>query len=287
MIRVLATGFGPFPGVPENPTDALMARLVAAPPDLGADVAVTPYVFPTTYHGLEERLDRLGRTHAPDVAVHFGVASTATGFRIETLARNCRALDRVDASGAVPPDAAIASGETDRFSTLPVPAIVAALERAGIPVERSDDCGTYLCNALFFATAARLVPAFRPAIAGFVHVGQPDTRFTMDVLERGARLAIAESVAAWRAFAPKPVEMLPNLGPVSAAALRAAGIATAGELARAGPIEAFRRWRGHAAKRPSRTALWAIVGALDGRPFHSLSKAERARLSALLDGVTA
>lgn len=280
MIRVLVTGFGPFPKAPVNPTEALMRRLAARPPQLGRGVRVATAVIPTEYAGLAGELARLGSREKPDVAIHFGLAMKAKGFRLEARARNATATNRVDAAGNKPPSAEIAAGEADRFSNLPLDAIAVSLVGSGLPMQRSDDCGTYLCNALFFHSAAGLVPNFRPAMRGFIHVPMPQPRASIDedALERGASLVIAESVAAYRTWAAQPVNALANLGPASATALGRCGIATAGDLGRVGAVEAYRRWRAEAAPaRVSRTALWALIGALDGRPFTALTAAEKAR----------
>ena len=47
MISVVATGFGPFPGAPVNPTEALMRQLAIDAPLLGEDVAFQSFVLPT------------------------------------------------------------------------------------------------------------------------------------------------------------------------------------------------------------------------------------------------
>jgi pyroglutamyl-peptidase len=195
MIRALVTGFGPFPGAPENPTAALMQRLAAAPPRWpGVELAIE--TIPTEYAGLPGVLARLGAEARPDVAVHFGLAKKAHGFRLERLARNRANAGREDAAGGRPASAVLAEGEADRASTLPLDRIAATLQAAALPWEWSEDCGDYLCNALFFHAAAGLVPAFRPAMAGFVHVPLPGERFTAGDLERGARLILEECVAA-------------------------------------------------------------------------------------------
>jgi pyroglutamyl-peptidase len=198
MTRALVTGFGPFPGAPENPTAGLMQHLAAAPPRWPG-VELTIETIPTEYAGLPGVLGRLGAEARPDVAVHFGLAKSAHGFRLERLARNAVSTTREDAAGARSSVAVLAEGEADRPSTLPLERIAASLHAAALPWQWSEDCGDYLCNALFFHAAAGLVPAYRPAMAGFVHVPLPSERFSADDLERGARLILEECVAAFAA----------------------------------------------------------------------------------------
>lgn len=284
MIRLLATGFGPFPSAPINPTEALMGKLARTPRAFGDDVALTTAVIPTVYASLPAELARIAEAARPDVAVHFGLAASATGFRLEARARNHQNIGRIDAAGGVPASSDIALDETDRFSTLPLNAIETALRRADLPVQRSDDCGDYLCNATFFHSMAGLVGDLRAPIAGFVHVPMPGAGayLTDTTLEAGARLILAQSVAAYRAWATQPVDRLPNLGAVSAQRLAEIGVRTAGDLGRLGALATYRRWKAAHPRETTRTALWALIGALDGRPFTALSPAERARWTGTL-----
>ena len=48
----------------------------------------------------------------------------------------------------------VPGGNAMAFSTIPVGGIKTALEEAGLPVVLSEDAGRYLCNAVFFWTAA-------------------------------------------------------------------------------------------------------------------------------------
>jgi pyroglutamyl-peptidase len=285
VIRLLVTGFGPFPHAPVNPTEALMHGLARTPQGFGEDVALTTAVIPTVYASLPEELAWMAATARPDIAVHFGLAARATGFRLEARARNHRNIRRIDAAGGLPSSDEIAPGETDRFSTLPLDAIETALRQAGLPVQRSEDCGDYLCNATFFHAMAHLVPDLRPPIAGFVHVPMPgpDAKLTEGTLEAGARLILAESVAAYRMWAAQPVDRLPNLGGVSAQRLAEIGVRTAGELGHLGALEAYRRWKAAHPRGTTRTVLWALIGALDRRPLTALSPAEKARWTAALE----
>ena len=62
---------------------------------------------------------------------------------------------------------------------------------------------------------------------------------------------------------------LPNLGPASAASLRAAGIESCETLARLGAVAAFAQVR-QVAPRASLNLLWALEGALTGLPWREV-----------------
>lgn len=80
-----------------------------------------------------------------------------------------------------------------------------------------------------------------------------------------------------------PIGALRNLGPKSAAMLRAAGITTIAELSDAGALDAYARvraiWSG-----ASLNLLWALAAGLQGRDWRDLAAVEK---RALLDALTA
>ena len=47
-LRILVTGFGPFPGAPYNPTQPLVARLVRLRRPAFDDVELSSHIFPET-----------------------------------------------------------------------------------------------------------------------------------------------------------------------------------------------------------------------------------------------
>lgn len=202
--RILVTGFGPFPGAPENPTAWLVAQLSADPPRGEGIGTFHAEELDVEYASVAPRLSALGTRHAPDIAIHFGLAADASGFRLERVARNSHADARPDNAGRLPPSARICAGPGMLAATLPLDAISAGLTAAGLPVGFSDDAGGYLCNTVFVLSRFHACEGLRPAMSGFVHVpllaGQPGARagaMTPDDLLRGARLIIAASAAAW------------------------------------------------------------------------------------------
>ena len=70
---------------------------------------------------------------------------------------------------------------------------------------------------------------------------------------------------------------LPNIGPVSKRMLAAAGITSVETLQRLGSIEAYRRVRAHD-PRASLNLLWALEGALTGRPWEDVARNDRLSL---------
>ena len=188
-LRILVTGFGPFPGAPENPT-APLVRALARKRHLSEDaVTIKAHVFPTRYRAVDRTLPRLLKTFKPDALIMFGLAARSRAIRVETLARN-RISRLPDAAGYTPGPCRI---DPDGPRTLPASApaaqILRALKKVGLPARPSRDAGEYLCNyTLWHATRAAGEPA-GVTLAVFIHVPKLSLRITPESL-----LAAGESV---------------------------------------------------------------------------------------------
>ncbi len=182
---VLVTGFGPFPGVPDNPT-ALLARTVH-----GARVAgcrVVSEVLDVTFAGVRAAVPALLERHRPVAALHLGVAVRADRVRVETHAWNVARATRPDVAGhqAVGEALTAGAGRAAR-SDVDAAGLVAALQSAGHAARTSDDPGRYVCNATYWHSlnAAVDVPTL------FVHVPQlDDAAWRALDLERVALIAV-------------------------------------------------------------------------------------------------
>ena len=197
--RLLVTGFEAFPGAPVNPTEWLVGRLLAKPPELSGISAFRAELLPVDYRRIGARLEAIGRDFAPDIAVHFGLAQRATGFRLERTADNRFQSARPDNSGYCPDDGPICAAAPALASTLPLEPIHAALTDAGLPVEWSEDAGGYLCNVVFTLSAAHACDGFAPSMTGFVHVppSGPGCALSLPQLARGAHIVLRTAVSAW------------------------------------------------------------------------------------------
>ncbi|KAF2018003.1 peptidase C15, pyroglutamyl peptidase I-like protein [Aaosphaeria arxii CBS 175.79] len=81
ITRVLVTGFGPFGGVPDNPSWGIASRLPSALPS-NIELLVHPSYVPVSYH---PTLDLVPTFHdqSPDIALHIGVAAGRKYFAVE------------------------------------------------------------------------------------------------------------------------------------------------------------------------------------------------------------
>jgi pyroglutamyl-peptidase len=87
-LRILITGFGPFPGAPFNPTQPLLARLLRLRRPALGDVELSGHIFPVTYNAVGRQLPDLLARKRPQALLMFGLATRTPFVRIETRARN-------------------------------------------------------------------------------------------------------------------------------------------------------------------------------------------------------
>ena len=109
-LRILVTGFGPFPGAPYNPTQPLVARLTRLRRPAFADVELSHHIFPVTYKAVDRELPLALAQHQPHALLMFGLASRTGYVRVETRARNAVTMLWPDASQARSRKGSIADG---------------------------------------------------------------------------------------------------------------------------------------------------------------------------------
>ncbi|MGI9385242.1 MAG: hypothetical protein ACR2PO_18980 [Methyloligellaceae bacterium] len=169
--RLLVTGFGPFPGVRDNPTERLIQRIRADPTrhrSSGFDMRTA--VLPTEWSAVRARVPKLLARHDPDVILHFGVHGRAGGFQLEQRACNHMGM-LPDACGQRGNGSAIVTGAPRMLRSMgPSERLVSHLRTAGLPAELSMDAGRYLCNMLLYLSLLHAHTADRPRTVQFVHI---------------------------------------------------------------------------------------------------------------------
>ena len=169
-LRILVTGFGPFPGAPYNPTQALVARLTRLRRPAFADVELSGHIFPVTYTAVDRELPLALAQHKPHALLMFGLASRTAYVRIETRARNAVTMLWPDASRARSRKGSIA-GDADAKTFGPhTQKLLRAAVGAGIDARPSRDAGSYLCNYLSWRAIEAVETGTGPRLAAFVHI---------------------------------------------------------------------------------------------------------------------
>ena len=168
---LLLTYFGPFPGVPVNPTVALAEGAVRALNTARPDLRVVARELPVSYDGSSAALRAALQEVQPDALISLGVAVGRDVVSLEQVAINLDSAGIEDNDGDRRCDEPIVpDGREAYFSSLPVRASFERLRAAGEPVEISYTAGTYVCNHVFYE-GQRISRELGLSIpAGFVHV---------------------------------------------------------------------------------------------------------------------
>jgi len=167
MTRVLVTGFDPFANSASNASE----EAVRALSDRVGSSEIITRILPCVFGRSSELLRHAVRDHAPDIVICVGEAGGRSRVSLERYAINRDDARIPDNSGQQPTDRIIvADAPLAVESTLPVKAIVEALQADAVPAELSLSAGSYVCNHVFYTLMhlADATPSIRAA--GFVHV---------------------------------------------------------------------------------------------------------------------
>lgn len=170
-MRLLLTGFMPFPGVDVNPTQLLIRYFQDETVPLPPGVQVIAEVLPTAFEASEERIRQLIRDEVPDAVLCLGVAQKRNSINVERIAHNWDEATIPDNEGLqLSGQKIVADGADTLVSTLPIERMMAALEKASIPAVVSDNAGRYVCNHVFYASRHEIDFRGLNTPCGFVHV---------------------------------------------------------------------------------------------------------------------
>jgi pyroglutamyl-peptidase len=169
-LRILITGFGPFPGAPYNPTPALVARLVRLRRPAFSEVELIGHIFPVSYRAVDRELPMQLAQHRPDALLMFGLAARTPFVRVETRARNAVTTLWPDADHVTLRTASIAPGADAQAFGAHAAKLLRAACATGIDARSSRDAGRYLCNYLSWRAIESTGAADGPLLSAFVHV---------------------------------------------------------------------------------------------------------------------
>lgn len=197
-LRILITGFGPFPGAPYNPTMPLVTRLAALRRPALDDIAIATHIFHVTYTTVDRELPQIIDEHRPHALLMFGLAARTPYLRIETRARNAITTIWPDADGTRVRKGAI-SGTADALTFGPhMQKLLRAAQATGIDARASRDAGSYLCNYLSWRAIEATHDNGGPKLAAFIHV--PPLARDGTAARRGSGIALEHLVDAGEAM---------------------------------------------------------------------------------------
>jgi pyroglutamyl-peptidase len=169
-LRILVTGFGPFPGAPHNPTQALVGRLLRLRRPALADVELIGHIFPVTYKAVDRELPELLKECRPQALLMFGLASRTHRLRIETRARNAVTTLWPDADHTSVRKGSIAPNAGAMMFGPHTAKLLRTAKATGIDARASRDAGSYLCNYLSWRAIEAVDADNGPRLAAFVHI---------------------------------------------------------------------------------------------------------------------
>ena len=165
MKKLLITGFDPFGGESINPSWEAVRLL---PKTIG-DFELCKLQIPTVFSLAAETVLKKAEEIRPDVIICVGQAGGRAAVTPERIGINVRDARITDNAGTAPKDEPIVPGGPDGyFSTLPVKAMIAAINEAGLPGAISNSAGTFVCNDVLYT----LLHHYRGTSirCGFIHV---------------------------------------------------------------------------------------------------------------------
>ena len=191
---VLLTGFDAFGGDTVNPSwlavQALSGEVIAGHTVIAAQL-------PTAFASSTAVLVHLLRIHRPALVICVGQAGGRSALSIERVAININDARIADNTGAQPIDQPVLkTGPAAYFSTLPIKAVLHALQQAGLPAEVSQTAGTFVCNQVFYALMHTLKKQRGKGTmrGGFIHVpflpSQGAPSMALGDMVRGLRVAV-------------------------------------------------------------------------------------------------
>jgi pyroglutamyl-peptidase len=213
-LRILITGFGPFPGAPFNPTQPLVARLLRLRRPALDDVELSGHIFPVTYQAVDRELPRLLAKYRPQALLMFGLASRTAHVRIETRARNAVTTRWPDADQTRARKGSISDGADAVMFGPHTAKLLRAADRTGTAARASRDAGSYLCNYLSWRAIEATGSETGPRLTAFVHIpliardGAPERRsathrITLDELVDAGEAMLMEMVRLTRSAVRK------------------------------------------------------------------------------------
>lgn len=189
-MRVLLTGFPPFPGRPENPSQRLVETFAGARATL-PEIDIKSAILPVEYDGVEAAFDELVDQYRPQLILSFGVGRHTNTLRLESVGVNCDDAtipDNANVSRNGSP--IIRNGPPELVSSLRLESLCEALSKQKIPNEISRNAGRYVCNHLLYYGSYQQVQAESPYHFLFTHLPTYENGFELETAASGVEVML-------------------------------------------------------------------------------------------------
>ena len=200
-MKILVTGFDPFGGEKINPAIESVKRL----PEVIGGAQIVKLEIPTVVHQSLAVIREAIRKEDPDMILSIGQAGGRPDITVERVGINVDDCRIADNAGNQPVDEPIyPEGPDAYFVTLPIKAMVKAMQEAGIPASVSNSAGTFVCNHVTYGVRYLIETEFPGKRSGFIHIpylpsqaatkkGMPSME--LDTIVKGLIVAIEAMIA--------------------------------------------------------------------------------------------
>ena len=163
--KLLITGFDPFGGESINPSWEAVKLL----PDKIGGFEITKLQIPTVFGKAAKEVIAAAEKLKPDVIICTGQAGGRTAVTPEVIGINLREARIADNEGNTPQnEPVIPDAPAAYFATLPVRAMVAAINAENIPAALSYSAGAFVCNDVLYTLLHKFDGT--ETKVGFIHV---------------------------------------------------------------------------------------------------------------------
>ena len=169
MGTILVTGFMPFAGLPDSPSQKLLPTVSGL--TIG-DHTVIAEPVEVKLSALSGTIARLIAEHRPVAYVAMGLATGEPVLRLETTAINRLDFGVADNVGDRPVDGRPIDpdGPQGRLATWDAGRLVRAIRDGGYPARASHFGGTHLCNATLYCALGAMRAEGLDGPMGFLHL---------------------------------------------------------------------------------------------------------------------
>lgn len=166
-MKILVTGFDPFGGDSINPAIEAVKRL----PDNIGEAEIIKMEIPTVFHKSINVIEKAIIEHNPDVILSIGQAGGRADITVERIGINCDDARIADNEGNQMIDEPVyVDGPAAYFVNLPIKAMVAEMQKAGIPASVSNSAGTFVCNHVTYGVRHLIETKYSGKRSGFIHI---------------------------------------------------------------------------------------------------------------------
>lgn len=166
-MKILVTAFDAFGNDDLNSSQEVLKQL---PNRLNGHTLVK-VLLATQVDAALSTLDQVIQDHQPHAIIQLGQATGRSTITMERVAINTLDFTIPDNAGYHPQDTFIVEkGPAAYFLTLPNKAMIKACLEANIPASISNTAGTYVCNAVAYYVAHKIVIEDLKIRSGFIHL---------------------------------------------------------------------------------------------------------------------